>query len=111
MACGLPTIGTNWSGNTAFMTSENSFLLDYRLVPVPQAGWHEIPAYRGHRWAEPDPEHLKALLSQVVDRREEARETGQWAREEVLKRFSLEAVGRKMAEALARLEDGRQPGT
>ncbi|MEP6754165.1 MAG: glycosyltransferase, partial [Chthonomonadales bacterium] len=54
MALGIPTIGTNWSGNTAFMNEGNSFLVDYKLVPVPERGWREISAYRGHQWAEPD---------------------------------------------------------
>lgn len=110
MACGLPTIGTNWSGNTAFMTPENSCLLDYRLVPVPEVGWREIPAYRGHRWAEPHVEHLKALLLQVVENTEQARAVGEGAREDVLERFNLEAVGRQMAETLARLGAGGPNG-
>ncbi|HLK59011.1 MAG TPA: glycosyltransferase, partial [Chthonomonadaceae bacterium] len=100
MACGLPTIGTNWSGNTAFMTPENSYLLDYRLVPVPEIGWREIPTYQGHRWAEPDADHLRNTLRAVVDNREEGRRKGALARDEVCARFSREAVGKRMAEEI-----------
>jgi glycosyltransferase involved in cell wall biosynthesis len=35
MACGKPVIGANWSGNAAFMTPDNSYLIDYDLVDVP----------------------------------------------------------------------------
>ncbi len=35
MACGLPVIATNWSGNTEYMDDSNSFLIDINgLVPV-----------------------------------------------------------------------------
>src|SRR5690606_27167664 len=77
MASGLPTIGTHWSGNTAFMNADNSFLIDCRMQPVPETGWREIPTYRGHRWAEPDVAHLKQLMQQVVEQPQQAREVAQ----------------------------------
>src|SRR5258708_32547146 len=61
MAMGLPVIGTHWSGQTAFMNAQNSLLLDYEIVDVPEAAWRETPTYRGHRWAEPAVSHLKRL--------------------------------------------------
>ena len=33
MAMGIPTIATNFSGNTEFMTDANSFLVGYSLAP------------------------------------------------------------------------------
>ena len=54
MAAGLPTVATAWSGLTAFHDAEVGYPLPYRLVPVPEAGWREIPTYRGRCWAEPD---------------------------------------------------------
>jgi glycosyltransferase involved in cell wall biosynthesis len=105
MACGLPTIGTNWSGNTAFMTSDNSYLLDYALQDVPEIGWREIPAYRGHRWAEPDRDHLGRQLRRVVAERAEATAVGQRARHSILTQYSREQVGQLMTAELARLLD------
>lgn len=105
MACGKPTIGTNWSGNTAFMTQTNSYLLDYTLTAVPETGWKEIPAYKGHRWAEPNGEHLIETMQQVVEAREEGMKKGAIAQEEVCSRFSRETVGKLMAAEIARLSE------
>ncbi|HVA91132.1 MAG TPA: glycosyltransferase, partial [Chloroflexota bacterium] len=100
MACGLPTIGVGWSGNRAFMTPENSFLVDFSLLPVPEQGYREVAAYRGHRWAEPDREHLKEVMCSVVERPEAARERGRRAQRDIAERFSRQAVGPLMRQAL-----------
>jgi len=104
MAMGLPTIGTNWSGNTAFMTPENSFLLDYELVPVPEAGWREVATFRGHCWAEPDVAHLRRLMRQVFTDRAAARAVGARARADIATRFSYERVAAIIGEEIARCD-------
>jgi glycosyltransferase involved in cell wall biosynthesis/tetratricopeptide (TPR) repeat protein len=101
MACGLPTIGTGWSGNTAYMNAENSYLVDCDIVPVPEAGWREVQNYKGHRWAEPDSESLRRIMRYVLEHREEVRAVGDAAREHVLANFSREATGPLLYEALA----------
>ncbi len=100
MACGVPTVGTGWSGNTAFMTSVNSHLLGCRLVPVPEAGWREIAAYRGHRWAEPDAEQLAIVLQRMMEHPRAERALGERGRQHVLTEFSRAVVGRRLAEVL-----------
>jgi glycosyltransferase involved in cell wall biosynthesis len=88
MACGLPTIGTGWGGNTEFMNEENSYLLKYKLTDVP-AGKREIPAhYVGHQWASVDLDHLRHTMRQVFERREEAAERGSQARKDMVRWFS-----------------------
>lgn len=62
MAMGVPVIATNWSGNTAFMTNQNSFLLSIEdELTVIQSG-----AFAGHKWAEPSKAHLRELMRRVV---------------------------------------------
>jgi glycosyltransferase involved in cell wall biosynthesis len=34
MLMNVPVMVTNWSGNTGFCTPDNSFLIDYKRVPV-----------------------------------------------------------------------------
>jgi glycosyltransferase involved in cell wall biosynthesis len=56
MSLGKPVITTNWSGNTDFTNSNNSCLVDYRLVP--SIGTHpeykkEMLVAKSH-WAEPN---------------------------------------------------------
>jgi glycosyltransferase involved in cell wall biosynthesis len=63
MAHGLPVIGTNWSGNTDFMTEANSLPVPYRLVPVEDSA--EI--YSGSVWAEPDVDTAALLLRRLAE--------------------------------------------
>lgn len=101
MAMGLPTIATRWSGNLAYMTDENSYLVDSVLGEVAEPAWREWPWFRGQRWAEPSVVHLRALMRRVFERRDEARAKGARAREDVRALCSLERVGGIMR---ARLE-------
>jgi len=102
MAMGLPTIGTRWSGNLDFMNDDNSYLVDFRLVPVSEEACRERSFLRGHRWAEPSVEHLRALMRRVLDHPSEARAKGQRARADILARYAWRPVGERMAELLAR---------
>jgi glycosyltransferase involved in cell wall biosynthesis len=34
MACGKPVVATNWSGNLDFMSTDNSVLIDAKMLPV-----------------------------------------------------------------------------
>ena len=105
MACGLPTIGTRWSGNTEFMTGDNAYLLDYELVDVPQSAWRELPLFRGHRWAEPSSEHLQEVMRFVVEHKEEAKEKGAQARQDVFSRYSWQSAAERIVERISVVSD------
>ena len=60
MALGKPVIATGWSGNMEFMTTHNSCLVDYRLVPV---GDSEYVHAANCEWAEPDVGHAASSCS------------------------------------------------
>ena len=100
---GLPVIGTNWSGQTAFMTQENSLPLDYTLVETPEAVWQETPTYRGHQWAEPSVPHLRRLMRQAFEDRAGGRELGQRARAHLETHFTYAPVAQIIASELERL--------
>lgn len=79
MSCGLPAIATAWSGPQDFMSPENSLPLRIKgVVPVPDTT--DMAILRGHRWAEPDMDHLVELLRWCVNHLEEARRLGLAAR-------------------------------
>lgn len=100
MACGLPVIGTRWGGNLTFMNSGNSYLVD--IVGLEEVGDQmEINFYRGHCWAAPSLESLKACVRQVYDHPHEARLKGSRAREDVVLHWNWRAAAEK---ALDRLE-------
>lgn len=92
MAVGLPTIGTDWGGNRAFMTPENSFPIRSRVVPVSENAALEQPMYQGQRWAQPDVNHLRQLMREVFTNRAAARLRGYQARADILQNYSHEAV-------------------
>ncbi|EKX49597.1 hypothetical protein GUITHDRAFT_67737, partial [Guillardia theta CCMP2712] len=104
MATALPTVGTNWSGNTEFMKEENSFLLNYQLRNVssrkksssssPHLAWREQEEEEEarHMWAEPSLGHLVEILQLVRTDPEERGRRGREGRRQVASRFSHRAV-------------------
>ena len=103
MAMGLSTIGTNWSGQTEFMNTENSLPLDCTLVDVPEEGWREIPTYQGHRWAEPSVPHLRQLMRRAFEDRESGRLLGERARHDIAEMYNYTTVASRIFEEVERL--------
>jgi GT2 family glycosyltransferase len=102
MACGLPAIATDWGGHRAFVHPGNSYPLRLRGT-VPAVA--KCPYYAGFSWADPDPEHLRHLLRDIYEDREEARRRGAAAAREIAERWTwahtaqaivgrLDAIGR-----------------
>lgn len=99
MAMGLPTIGTRWSGQLAFMNDDNSYLIDVDgLEDVPPN--IDVRLFRGHRWARPSLEHTMELMRQVYENREQAREKGSKARREVIQKWSWKKAAEKVEQRL-----------
>ena len=87
MALGKPVIATGYSGNLHFMTPENSFLVGYSRARVP-AGCAPYPTTT--EWAEPDEKEAVALMRDVYERPDAARERGAKARQDILERHTLQ---------------------
>ncbi|HYC56711.1 MAG TPA: glycosyltransferase [Candidatus Binatia bacterium] len=107
MACGLPTIGTGWSGNTEFMNADNAWLIDYELTELPEHGWARPGLFRGQRWAAPSVEHLRALMREVFGDRSSARRRGERARAEVLEKYDRRRIAARMKERIESLSKMR----
>ena len=73
MACGLPTIATNWGAHQEFATNENSYLLDITGTIPAEA---KCPYYEGFNWANPDANHFSELLLSIFNNQKQAREKG-----------------------------------
>lgn len=93
MRLGKPVIATAWSGNMEFMTSDNSCLVDYRLVPV---GEGEYPHHAGQRWAEPDIDHAAKLMRRLVEDPEFAASIGTRAAQDIRTKLSPHAAAREI---------------
>lgn len=107
MWLGKPVIATSYSGNLDFMTPENSYLVDHRLVPI---GPGNDPYPAEGVWAEPDIDHAARLLREVFDRPDHAAQRGERAAADIRASHSPEAAGRAMVQRLRLLaESGAEP--
>ena len=100
LALGKPTIATAYSGNLTFMDADGSYLVPYRLDPVPE-GAGPYPA--GALWADPDIEAASALMREVFERPEEALRRAAHGRETVLRRQSTERTVAFLGERLPQI--------
>jgi GT2 family glycosyltransferase len=100
MACGLPTIATDWGAHREFAHPGIAYPLRVsRLVPAVA----KCPYYTGFRWAEPDFEHLRFLLRHVYEQRDEARQRGAAAAREMAARWTWDSAAGRIVDRLAAL--------
>lgn len=105
MAWGKPVVATGYSGNLAFMTEENSYLVPWRAVAIPD----DAPPYpAGTVWADPDLDAAAALLRRVVDEPAEAAARGARAAHDIATLHGAAAAGRALAARLAELAPARR---
>ncbi|BBI36074.1 glycoside hydrolase [Cohnella abietis] len=97
MYLGKPVIGTNWSGNTDFMTSDNSGAVQYELTRI---GQHLGP-YEAHQiWAEPDVEHASHLMMKAVYNDAWRKRIASKGQETIRTSFSPQSVGKTIRQRL-----------
>ena len=98
MACGLPSIATDWGAHRDFVHDGISYPLRVRGT-VPAVA--KCPYYEGFAWGDPDPEHLRHLLRHVYENRDEARARGRLAAQEMVERWTWDHAASRI---VARLE-------
>ena len=103
MRLGKPVIATGYSGNMDFMTEDNSYILNHRLVTLTR---DYGPYTRGAVWADPDIDHAAQLIRHVAARPAEAASRGERARQMVERDYSPLAAGTAMRQRLARIQSG-----
>ena len=100
MACGLPTIATNWSAPADFLRPDVGYPIDVRRLVPAEA---RCPYYLGFEWAEPDFDHLRALMRQVFGSPQDARRRGLAAAAEVASKYTWEHAAGRVRERLRAL--------
>lgn len=100
MAMSLPVIGTNWSGPTEYLTEENGYPLQVNELSEVMEG-----PFKGHLWAEPSANKLRALMRGVKSNAVEARTKGIKAREEMVRKFSPKIIARIVADHINSILD------
>jgi hypothetical protein len=100
MAMGLPVLATNWSGNTAFMTDENSFPIQVERLSIERNETAPDGTVLAHRWAETSVPDLRRKMRHVFTHRDDARAKGVRARQDMVDKFSPRAVADLVMERL-----------
>jgi glycosyltransferase involved in cell wall biosynthesis len=97
MFLGKPVVMTNWSGNTDFMTPDNSCGVNYRLVPVKPG----VPFYEaGKLWADPDISHAVDLMQSLFYNRAYYQKISSNAKEYIQYNLSPQKIGIAMKQRL-----------
>lgn len=98
MACGVPSIATDWGAHTEFVHEGIAYPLRIRgtVAAVARSAY-----YSGFRWAEPDLEHLRFLLRHVYENRDEAVARGRAAAREIAAKWTWDHTASNI---IARLE-------
>jgi glycosyltransferase involved in cell wall biosynthesis len=97
MACGLPAIATDWGAHREFVHPGIAYPLAVRGT-VPAVA--KCPYYEGFSWADPDPDHLRRLLREVYENRDEARRRGLAAAQEMAERWTWRNAARRIVKRL-----------
>ncbi|MFZ2629565.1 MAG: glycosyltransferase [Rugosibacter sp.] len=112
MIYGLPVIVTGWGGHRDFCHADNCWLIDYTLQPT-----QTHLELDDSLWAEPDRQHLAAILQDVralqgASRRPASADKTARARQEVLARYTWRKVAERTRQALKALDalPGLAPG-
>ncbi|PKG22798.1 glycosyl transferase family 1 [Niallia nealsonii] len=100
MYLGKPVIGTDWSGNTDFMSSENSCTVHYKLVKI---GNDYGPYSHNQLWADPDIEHASYYMKKIINDSSWSDLIAQKGQETILTNFSPKTVGRMINHRLLEL--------
>ena len=89
MAAGVPVIAADWGAAAQVLTNSNSFLVETNGM-VPANAEDELVA--GHRWAEPNINHLRQRMRQVFTGTREAKRRAEQGRKDVIERFEWSVV-------------------
>ncbi len=99
MASGLPAIATDWSGIADFLHEGVGYPLRWSAVPAKA----RCPYYEGFDWAEPDLDHLRALMRHVYEHPEEAQAKGTAAAAEVAAKYTWDHAAARVRDRLLHL--------
>jgi GT2 family glycosyltransferase len=108
LACGLPTVVTDFGGSTDFCSEETALLVAHDLVPLgPCLDARSLRPRNGPVWAEPRRRALANRLRWLLEHPEDARALGRRAADAVRGRFTWEQSARRLVEVAAEVRSRR----
>ena len=102
MAYGKPVIVTNYSGTRDFAMEGTACVVDYQLIPVPEATY---PYGNNQVWAEPDVKHAANLMRKLVNDKSFNVEISIAGQKYILDNFNEVVIGEKYADRLSVIEN------
>ena len=106
MSTGLPTVGTNWSGSTEFMTNDNSWLIDYKLEKIKDEQVANIPHYRSQSWASADVDHLASVMKVIYQNGSDVKARAERARKDMCEKWTWKNACRQMNDLILKIHNG-----
>jgi glycosyltransferase involved in cell wall biosynthesis len=105
MAIGVPTITTRHSGMLQFTTEDTVIYVNVTVGQVPAADRKAYAAPENATWGEPDVEQIKTAMAHVRGMSlENRRQLAERARRHIMESFSLDAIGKQIANRLVQIE-------
>ena len=109
MACGVPTIGPKWGGNTEFMNSTNSFLVDGTVIPIDNQQFLRLqPQYGGQRWFDINEEELMHTMRWVYDNKSKAKEIADVGANDAKTKFTWDRSAKLMHSRLLEITSAEE---
>jgi len=101
LSCECPVIATRWSGQMDFLHDGISYLIDAKVEPAPANV--DVELYAGHCWASPDLNHLRQLMRQVFEHRDDAKQSAIRGRKEMVEKWDWNVVIKQWVKEFTRL--------
>ncbi|MCP4659881.1 MAG: glycosyltransferase family 4 protein [bacterium] len=98
MKMGKPVIATNYSGNTDFMTPDNSCLVDYTLVEAKRGESYNFE--KSSVWADADTAQAAHCMARLVADRDWAARLGAAAQHDIDTRHNFQVIGERYRQRL-----------
>lgn len=100
---GNPVIATGATGNMEFMTSENSYPVDYRWGYVQLMSTFNKWYLGDQQWAEPDLVHASKLMREVYDNQAAAKQKGVLLSNQIKENLNWKKIAQPMVKRLKEL--------
>ncbi len=101
MKMGKPVIATNYSGNTDFMTRENSCLVDYTLIEAKRGESYNFE--ESSVWADADVAQAARFMARLVEDPDAAARLGAAAKNTIDTRHDFQVIGERYRQRLQRI--------
>jgi len=106
MACGKPTIVTDYGAARDFANAENCYLVPATLTYLNEKRVGDLETVDYPSWAEPDREALAAVLRRIYEDPDEARSLGERAAQDIAAKHTWAHAAQMAAARLEALEQG-----